>query len=103
MGLSTQDQRYTSWFDRDGDNRDDGLSGRENSAIDHILVSEKVCCPMTMPCIVANVSTFTKEIRAQMTCSTRCVAAFLLFLINLHLIMVTQRMLESCATHRVPL
>ena len=37
-----QDQRYTAWYDRDGDNTDDGTSGGENSAIDHILVSEKL-------------------------------------------------------------
>lgn len=37
-----QEQRYTAWWDRDRDNKDDGTSGGENSAIDHILVSQKL-------------------------------------------------------------
>jgi hypothetical protein len=40
--VCVQDQRYTSWFDRDRDNRDDGTGGGENSAIDHVLVSQKL-------------------------------------------------------------
>ena len=42
VATSVQDQRYTAWYDRDRDNTDDGTSGGENSAIDHILVSEKL-------------------------------------------------------------
>jgi hypothetical protein len=40
--LCVQDQRYTAWYDKDGDNTDDGTSAGENSAIDHILVSKNL-------------------------------------------------------------
>lgn len=42
MRVCVQDQRYTAWYDKNRDNRDDGTSGGENSAIDHILVTQKL-------------------------------------------------------------
>eukprot|EP00892_Ulva_mutabilis_P010898 jgi/Ulvmu1/8180/UM040_0077.1 len=39
MEFVPQPDRITSWFDRNDDGDDDGLPGRENSAIDHALLS----------------------------------------------------------------
>jgi hypothetical protein len=40
--MIVQDQRFTAWYDKDRDNKDDGAGGGENSAIDHVLVSQKL-------------------------------------------------------------
>lgn len=58
MALVPQAERYTGWWDRDGDDRDDGVAGGEFTAIDHVLV------PPELWDLITDV-TFDHEVRAE--------------------------------------